>query len=142
MNRLLAAASAALLLTGSLTACSRTTDTTPDTGYTTNKPTRYSVGAQQDRAAYDKRMTTNDSRYDGTPDGRYTAYSDGRVAENPARKEPNSGNTTRNAARSPSRAARDVGDAARDVTQGIGDAVRDAADAVQDLNRRGTDDME
>lgn len=96
MKRMLAAACAAMLLCGSLTACGTTT-TKPNnapstnTNGTTNSPntnrTSYSTreqpthpaGADQDRAGYN-RMLNNQGRFAGTSDGRYTAYSDGAVS--------------------------------------------------------------
>lgn len=89
MKRMLAAACAAMLLCGSLTACSTNMDTKKSTSPNTNR-TSYSTrstreqpthpdGADQDRAGYN-RMLNNQGRFAGTSDGRYTAYSNGAVS--------------------------------------------------------------
>ncbi len=141
MKRWLAAACAATLLTGSLTACS-STGTTPNTNggtngtkgtpsgtsYTAPSGMTYPRGAAEDRSGYN-RMTSSRSRYDGTSDGRYTAYSDGTVS--PGSKVHRNGNTNSRTGGS------GLMDATRDLVDGAGNAVRDAArgvgNAVRDM---------
>lgn len=134
MKRLLAAACAAMLLTGSLTACSNR-NSTPNTGtndtngtnanpagtaYTAPGQVRYPAGADYDRDSYNG-MLTNRKYYDGTPDGRYTAYSDGTVA-------PGGGATTRDTYNQGT-----TGSLTGDVARGAGDLVRGTGDAVADI---------
>ena len=144
MNRILAAACAATLLTGTLTACSsRTMHTYPNGTNTTPSGTSYTApssrtnpaGADEDRASYN-RMTSNRTQYDGTNSGRYTAYSDGTVS-------PGSNNSTyagNGTGRGLTGAARDltggVGNAVRDVTNGVGNAVRDIGTGVTNRDSR------
>lgn len=134
MKRLLAAACAAMLLTGSLTACSSNKNETPNTNgtggttagtnYSAPGRVRYPLGADEDRASYNG-MVTNRSRYDGTSDGRYTAYSDGTVA-------PGSGAVTRND-ENLGTSGNNAGSLTGDVARGAGDLVRGTGDAVADI---------
>lgn len=150
MKRLLAAACAAVLLTGSLTACSsRTTRNatngvtgtgtgTNPTGTTYSAPgqVRYPAGAAEDRTSYN-RMTNTQSQYDGASDGRYTAYSDGTVSPGHgaiARDNNTTNNTTTgsgtgsltgNVARGAGDLVNGAGNAVADIGTGIGNAARD-----------------
>ena len=148
MKRLLAAACAAMLLTGALTACSSNRNNTPNTGndangtntnpagtaYTAPGQVRYPAGADYDRDSYNG-MLTNRKYYDGTPDGRYTAYSDGTVAPggNSAARDTyhlgttgnNAGTLTGDVARGADDLVRGAGDAVDDIGTGIGNAARD-----------------
>lgn len=135
MKRLLAAACAAVLLTGSLTACSSRTDknstntangadaSPSGTAYSMPGQVRYPAGAAEDRAGY-SHMTNSRVPYDGTSDGRYTAYSDGTVApgHDPARNANDFANV-----------GRDTETLTGDVARGAGDLVRGAGDAVEDI---------
>lgn len=138
MKRLLAAACAAMLLTGSLTACSSTkNDTANDTngtngtnganpaGTTYSAPgqVRFPTGADSDRDSYNGMLTNR--KYDGTPDGRYTAYSDGTVSPG---YHTNDQNTTDLGS-----AGNNAGSLTGDVARGAGDLVRGTGDAVADI---------
>lgn len=148
MKRMLAAACAALLLAGSLTACgSRTSNGATNNGaagngttgsgvspsgtaYTAPGQVRYPAGAAEDRTSYN-RMTTNRSQYSSTSDGRYTAYSDGTVSPGHGaiardnRDLGTTGNTTSG--------TQNNGTLAGDVARGAGDLVRGAGNAVADV---------
>lgn len=124
MKRLLAAVCAAMLLTGSLTACSTNTPSgnnttggdTTGTGSTGPAGTSYHTapgGANEDRNVGGRRTS---ARSHNTPmdNGRYTAYSDGSLAADRGQGKA-SGDTP----------GQQMARGARDIVNGVGNAVRD-----------------
>lgn len=123
MKRMLAAACAATLLCGSLTACSTNTTTTKKsntpntnrTSYSTREQPTHPAGADQDRAGYN-RMLNNQGRFAGTSDGRYTAYSNGAVSRRGAED---------NLVQNGKRAGQNLVDGARSIVGDVNQNVRD-----------------
>lgn len=108
MKRSLAAACAAMMLAGSLTACS-TTAPTNDGTMTGPTGTTYNTapgGTNENRNVGGARTSARTNRNNGVYNGRYTAYADGSLAG-----DPNGGST--------------LGQDIRDITKGINNAVRD-----------------
>ena len=156
MNRVLAAACAAVLLTGSLTACSvRTADTASgatnnsgpaDTTYSAPGSNRYASGADQDRGQYNAAVR-NRQRYTGTEDGRYNAYSDGTVSQGhgamarDSGSQNRSGNNTQNRSGGSTRNrgsgnAMDGGsNAMRDMGSGMGNTMRKIENGIDNAVR-------
>jgi len=131
MNRLLAAVCAAMLFTGSLTACS-TNDTNGSNGSGTGSasPTGTSYhtapgGANEDRGVGGRRTSARDYT---TPadNGRYTAYSDGSLAADRDRTQ-KSGDTP----------GEELARGARDMINGVGNAVRDMTGMNRSNNANG-----
>jgi len=132
MNRLFAAACAAMLLTGSLTACSTNTPASNNTGNTNGSAsptgTSYNTapgGVNEDRNVGGRRTS---ARGNTTPmdNGRYSAYSDGSLAADRGR--------TKSSGETPGQElARD----ARDMINGVGNAVRDMTGMKRSNNANG-----
>ena len=118
MKRTLAATCAALMLTGSLTACSTTapTDSRTMTGPTGTTYNTAPGGANEDRNVGGARTSSRVNRNTGIYNGRYAAYADGSLAG-----DPNGGSTM----------GRDLARDVRDITKGINNAVRDMNRAKQ-----------
>ena len=150
MNRSLISACAAVMLVGTLTACSSApannssggtndagTGGTPSggtpsgTSYSVPRSTQYPNGANQDRESYG-RMTSNRTHSTASPerrpDSRYTAYSDGYVYP---------GNSALNSNSGPG-PVHDMARSARHMVSGVGDMFRDAGDAVRSMTGMGT----